>query len=150
MQMTMITPSYGPDFDRCKMLVNSVNKYVPDTVEHVLLVDQRDEAQFQKLASSRTRVMTVESVLPWWIMRLPMARRWWFSFKSMPVRNWILQQVVKLGVGEHIESANYMFVDSDVSFIRPMNLGEFTDEQGKLVLYRNPTMGRTDMHAPGT
>ena len=148
MQMTMITPSYGPDFERCRLLVDSVNKHVPDTVEHVLLVDRRDAALFGRLAGSRTRVMTVESVLPWWIFRVPGARRWWFSAKSAPVRNWVLQQIVKLGVGEHIESENYMFVDSDVSFIRPMDPEAFADEEGNTVLYRNPSMGRTAMHAP--
>lgn len=146
--MTMITPSYGPDYERCKLLVESVNRNVPESIEHVLIVDKRDAPLFRSLSSSRTRVITVESVLPAWLFRLPMARRWWFSFKSLPVRNWILQQVVKLGVGEHIESESYMFVDSDVAFIRPMDPSDFVDPDGRLVLYRNTGMGRTDMHAP--
>jgi hypothetical protein len=147
MQMTMITPSYAPDFERCRLLCESIDRFVPKSMEHVLLIDSRDEAMFKPLENSRTRIILKESVMPWWIKRTPFSRKWWLSFKSQPVRGWILQQLVKLGVGEYIESENYLMLDSDVTFIRPLDPACFFDEDKNLALHCVPGVGQTAMHA---
>jgi hypothetical protein len=146
MKFAIITPSYGPDFERAELLANSVKELVSADVEHLLLVDRRDVPQFNVLRGPRTRVLEVESILPWWIRRMPGARRWWLSLKTLPIRNWILQQVVKLSVGEHIDADNYLFVDSDVSFIRPFNPNEFVDSENNLRLFRVPNAARQESH----
>ena len=74
MKTAIVTPSYGPDFDRCRLLVESVKAFVPGGVEHVLLIDRKDVPAFRPLAGPRTRIVAVEDVLPWWVRRIPGAR----------------------------------------------------------------------------
>jgi len=117
----IITPSFRGDFVRCQLLVESIQRFVPDHVKHYLVVDRRDMSIFHPLQSNRTRLLVVEELLPWWIMRLPRLRRFWWSFRSLPIRNWILQQIVKLSV-PHVVPEEYLFyVDSDVFFVRPFD-----------------------------
>ncbi len=137
MRYALITPSYGPDFERCRLLCQTVERHVTGEFEHHLIVDARDKALFSQLAGPRTRVVTVESVMPWWLRRLPATRRWWFNFKGLPVRNWILQQLVKLSAAEYLNADAYCFVDSDVSFIRPFDVKELAPD-GQLRLFRVP------------
>lgn len=147
MKLTMITPSYGPDFDRCKLLCESFDKYVDESIRHVLIVDRRDRAQFAPLASSRREIRVVEEIVPWWIKRLPFARKWWLSMVGMPVRNWILQQLVKLSV-DQIEGADgYIFVDSDVAFFRPFHQSELVSGNA-LKLFRVPDVANYPTHWP--
>ena len=146
MRFVIVTPSFGPDFERCRLLVESVKEFVPGTVEHLLLVDRQDVPQFSQLAGPRTRVVEVESVLPRWIMRVPGGRRWWLSLKTLPVRNWILQQVAKLAVGEHIDADAYLFTDSDVTLIRPFDPAEYLNPHGRLRLFRVPGAAQLPTH----
>jgi hypothetical protein len=143
----MITPSFAPDFQRCKLLVESVRDFVTSIEDHVLLVDRRDVPLFRELAGPKTRLIEVESILPRWVMRLPGARRWWLSLKTWPIRNWILQQVVKLGVAEHLDADVYMFVDSDVTMIRPFDASEMIQPDGNVRLFRVPGAAQFESHA---
>lgn len=124
MKLALVTPSFKPDFERCKLLCQSVDKWVDPSIEHHIIVDKRDLPLFSQLQNHRTRLRTVEEMIPSWIRRLPGASRWWLSLKTIPVRNWILQQLVKLSVAEHVDARGYIFVDSDVCFVRP-----FSDQQ---------------------
>ena len=118
----IITPTFAPDLERCRLLVRSVQKFVSPAVTHYLVVDQRDLPLFRQCAGPRTHLMEVESVLPARVMRLPFARRWWFSLKTPPIRNWILQQVVKIAMAQHLPEEVMVLVDSDVTFIRAFSL----------------------------
>jgi hypothetical protein len=63
----------------------------------------------------------VEDIVPCWIRRVPGVRRLWFSFRTLPIRNWILQQIVKLSVAKVVPAEVLFFVDSDVFFCAPFN-----------------------------
>ncbi|MFO0953739.1 MAG: DUF6492 family protein [Isosphaeraceae bacterium] len=145
MSYAIVTPSYGPDFERCRLLCESVERFVGGDYRHYLVVDDRDRPLFRKLEGPRTEVLTVEEVMPWWLRRLPCARRWWFSFKTPPVRNWILQQLVKLSVGEFIDADNYVFIDSDVAVVRPFEV-EALSPGGRLRLFRVEGVARKMPH----
>ena len=147
MKYAIVTPSYAPDFERCRLLSETVERHVTGNYHHYLIVDHRDRQQFQSLEGPRTTVVTVESVVPWWLRRPPLARRWWLSLKTPPVRNWILQQVVKLSVAEFIEADAYIFVDSDVAFIRPLCV-ETLSQDGGLLLFRVEGAARLPTHGP--
>lgn len=147
MSYAIVTPSYGPDFERCRLLCDSVNRHVSGDFHHYVIVDDRDRGLFRSLEGENRTVLTVESVMPWWLRRLPMARRWWFSFKTPPVRNWILQQLVKLSVAEFIDAEAYVFVDSDVAFIRPFAV-EALSHNGLLRLFRVPGAAQLPTHFP--
>ena len=114
----MITPSFRLDRDRCALLVESVQRFVASDVIHYLVVDRRDVSLFRGLVSRRTKILVVEDLLPWWIHRIPGVRRFWWSWRSPPVRNWILQQVVKIAVANAIDQDVLLYVDSDTFFVK--------------------------------
>lgn len=120
-EFAVITPSYTPDFDRCKLLARSVQKFVQPAT-HYIIVTQQDYPLFKQLRGPTTEILVVESLIPRWLFKMPFVKNGWFSLKTPPVRNWILQQIVKLSAGYQIEKDVLIYVDSDLSFIRPLDL----------------------------
>jgi hypothetical protein len=118
----LITPSYAPDFERCCLLTQSINKFIKPVVNHYIIVDKRDFSLFQKLRNQHTFIISKESLLPWWIYRLPLPQNFWLSFKTIPVRGWVIQQIVKIAAAQQINADLAVFIDSDVAFVRPFNL----------------------------
>ena len=141
----LITPSYAPDFELCSLLKESLDKFVKGAYTHYILVDRKDLELFEKLRGPRTELLSVESLLPSWIFRLPFAKRWWFGLRSLPIRNWILQQLVKLSLGEHLKEEAFVFIDSDNALIRPFELGSLV-RGGALRLFRVPGGGKIESH----
>jgi hypothetical protein len=117
----LITPSFRLDFERCALLAESVRRFVPGAAPHYLVVDRRDVRIFRALEGPRTRLLVVEDIVPWWIARLPRIRRFWWSWRSRPIKNWILQQIVKLSVASVVREDVLYFVDSDVLFVAPFD-----------------------------
>ncbi len=120
--LALVTLSYGPDYQRCQLLVESVGQLSKTPVRHYIIVDQQDYSEFKSLANPSTEILTVESLLPPWIRRFPLMNRAWLSFKTPPIRNWVLQQLVKLSFARCAPEAITVFVDSDVAFVRPFDL----------------------------
>jgi hypothetical protein len=135
MRWVMITPSYGPDFARCEILCRSIDLCVPDSIPHLLIVDRRDLAAFSPLQSKRRQIIAVEDLLPWWIWRPPLARRWWLNLRGKPIRNWVLQQIVKIQAASTVDADAVLFLDSDVTFIRPFSPHQL-EKNGKVALTR--------------
>nr|MBA3922383.1 hypothetical protein [Nostocaceae cyanobacterium] len=121
----MITPSYAPDFERCRLLCQSVQEFISPAVTHYIVVGQRDKKLFSQLQNRNTEIITVQSLLPSWIQRIPVVENVWFSWKTMPVRGWLLQQIVKIAVAQHLSQDVLVCIDSDVAFIRPFSLQRF-------------------------
>lgn len=114
-----VTPSYRGDFERCRLLCESTTRFLPEGIEHVLIVDRRDFDLFSTLQNGTVRIVEAESLLPWWIFRVPGVRGWWASLRSLPVRNWIYQQMLKLSAFQVTDAEIIQFVDSDVTLTRP-------------------------------
>lgn len=133
----LITPSYAPDFERCQLLCLTREQCLPSDVKHYIVVDRRDVPLFKQLSNQTTEILVVEDILPWWIKRIPLAKQGWVSLKSLPIRNWILQQVVKLSIAQIVDEDILGFVDSDAAFIRAFDPQDFVRE-GKVRLYREP------------
>ncbi|MFK5986012.1 MAG: DUF6492 family protein [Pseudomonadota bacterium] len=122
MDISLITPSFAPDFERCKLLCESVDKFVSNYKKHIIIVDRCDYELFKSLENSKTEIVIKEDILPKWLKKIPYAKKWWFSFKTIPVRGWIIQQIVKLSVAEFVDADVYIFADSDMVFIRPFDV----------------------------
>jgi Family of unknown function (DUF6492) len=135
-QFALITPSYWRDFERCKLLVESVEHCLTDASRHYLVVDRRDVPLFQPLTSSRTHLLVVEDLLPTWIFRAPGLKKWWLSLRTLPIRNWILQQLVKLSVCDAIDEDVLVFCDSDNTLLRPFDLSLRLMQDDRLALLR--------------
>jgi hypothetical protein len=120
----IITPSYTPDFERCRLLCHSIDKFIFPVVKHYIIVDQRDLKLFKQLESSTREIITKESILPWWIKRLPIftQKNIWLSLKTVPLRGWLIQQLTKMAIAQYIQEDVLIFIDSDVAFVRPFDL----------------------------
>lgn len=131
----LITPSFRLDFDRCALLRESVERWVAPHVRHYLVVDRRDVELFKPLLSSRTELLVVEDIVPPWVVRIPGIRRFWFSFRTRPLKNWILQQLVKLSMPGVVGEDVLLYTDSDVFFCQSYDPRDY-ERDGKVPLLR--------------
>ena len=107
MRTALITPSYLPDLHRCELMLDTAHKHVSGMVGHFILVDQSDMPHFAHLRSPNVTLVAKEDILPSWIRKAPLTSKWWLSAKTLPVRGWILQQIIKLAVAHHIDADAY-------------------------------------------
>jgi hypothetical protein len=144
-----MTCSFRGDFEICRVLCESVNRFVPNTIEHWLIVPDADQAMFEPLATARCKIVTESSVLPRWFVRMPMPPPRWRGLLhlprrdiyltpfSLPVRGWIFQQIRKIAATIAAKSNIIVHVDSDAAFIRPLKLERLV-HGGKIHLFRDP------------
>jgi Family of unknown function (DUF6492) len=118
----ILTPTYPPDLERCRLLVESLGHCAP-AVRHYLIVDRRDVACFRPLASARTIIVESEAILEPSFRRIPTRHGYWFNFRGLPVRGWMLQQMLKIGLANIVTEPILVCCDSDVAFIRPFDHG---------------------------
>jgi Family of unknown function (DUF6492) len=137
LSFAIVTPSYAPDYERCRLLSWSISQFVSPAITHYIVVDRRDLQLFNRLKKPNTEIITVESLIPWWIQRVPFLKNGWFSLKTPPIRNWLLQQIVKNAIAEYVPQDILVFADSDTALIRPLNLNNFTRD-GRVRLFREP------------
>jgi hypothetical protein len=137
-----ITPSYAPDFHRCKLLCWSIEQFVSAPVKHYIVVENKDLSLFQQLANERTIILTKEEILPTWIKRIPFLDRKniWLNFKGYKtgnwlVRGWLIQQIVKLAAAQYVNEEVLIFLDSDVAFIDHFDVYSLIND-GKVRLFR--------------
>lgn len=135
----IVTPSYPPDFERCKLLVESLAHCAPQ-FRHYLIIDRRDRAMFRVLESDRTTIIESEDVLSSTFVRLPLPQGYWFNWRGLPVRGWIVQQMRKIAIANVIDAENLIYVDSDTAFIRPFGEHEL-EVEGRLGLLDTDFLG---------
>ena len=137
-RMTLITPSFAPDFDLCVDLRRSVLDNAPDSASHQIIVYREDLKLFDRLAGPRTHIQCKADFLPTSFVVVPFTD---FAINLRrpfpPVRGWILQQVVKLAAVAASECDVVVVVDSDVEFIKPFAVETFARD-GCVRFYRKP------------
>lgn len=155
----MLTLSFAGDHERCRVLCETADRFVPASVEHVLAVPSADLALFRPLGGGRRRLVAQEELLPSWLMRLPMPgppwRQWlrlprrnvYLSLRGMPVRGWIAQQIMKIVGAARAGVDIVLHCDSDSAFVRPLTAAHL-GRDGRVRLLRVPGAGDTPMHAP--
>ncbi|MDP4593246.1 MAG: DUF6492 family protein [Beijerinckiaceae bacterium] len=149
--ISLVTCSFSGDLDICKLLCESVNRFVSADIPHILYVPAQDMHLFQPLASVRRLIRTQESLLPRWFFKLPMPGPHWrkrlhlprrniyLTPWSLPVRGWIAQQIMKIAATLLSSTQVVVHVDSDNAFIRPLDRRQIVQD-GLVRLYRNPQM----------
>jgi hypothetical protein len=137
-RMSIITPSFAPDFELCADLNRSVLEYSPESVHHHIFVPRSDLKLFGRLAGPRTHIRCESDLLPPSFVRAPFSK---FTVNLrrpfLPVRGWILQQVIKLAAVAASEDDVVLLVDSDIEFIRPFSAETFA-RNGVVRFYRKP------------
>jgi hypothetical protein len=136
----VVTASYAPDFERCRLLCETLDRHVSGVAHHHILVEHRDVALFRQLENSRRTVVDERDLLPRWLRVFddPMSlfrRRIWLSFKTQPLRGWHVQQLRRIAIAAHAREDVLVFCDSDVAFVKPFDLSVFWHD-GKVRLFR--------------
>src|ERR1700692_1525154 len=116
MTYAIVTPSYWMDVERCRFLLESVERWVPPWVRHYLIIARRDVPLFKPMLSSRTTLLVVEDIIPRWLFRVAGLRHFWISLRTRPVKNWILQQIVKLSAPARLAEEVLLYPDSAMLF----------------------------------
>lgn len=137
-RMSIITPSFAPDFELCADLHRSVLECSPESVHHHIIVPRSDLKLFRRLAGPRTHIRSEADFLPSSFTSVPFTK---FTINLRqpfpPVRNWILQQVIKLAAVAASEDDVVLVVDSDIEFIRPFDVETFV-RNDVVRFYRKP------------
>lgn len=122
-------------------MCESIDRYVAEDVWHYIFVRDGDLELFKSLESCRRIILPESSVLPRWLINLPfrfMGHYFRISPFTMPVRGWIVQQIVKLSVWKVIDARFDVFLnmDSECVFMKPFNPDIMLNEKGELGIYR--------------
>ena len=154
---SLVTCSFRGDLEVCRLLCETIDRFAPPNMVHWLYVPKADVALFADLASSRRKIATQESLLPWWFRKAPMPRPAWrarlrlprrnvyITPFSLPVRGWIAQQIMKISAAANADTEIVVHVDSDNAFIRPLRMENLA--RGAFVrLYRHPEMVARSSH----
>lgn len=138
-KVAIITQSYKNDFKECKLLCESIDKFAP-IIDHYIFVNDEDIDMFQVFKYGRHQVFKKSTILPWFLIRVPwkmMGHHFHVSPLTIPVREWIIQQICKLGVFEVIgdEYEAVFNIDSETVFMKPFDL-DMWKKEGKYLIYR--------------
>lgn len=125
----IVTASYAPDFERCAILCETIDRHVTGHSCHYLLVDTVDAPLFRRLEGPGRRVITETELLPAWLRRLPTAlspggRRVWVSPFTLPLHGWHVQQIKRIAVAALLDDDGLLFCDSDTAFVRDYDLSD--------------------------
>ncbi len=147
----LVTASYAPDFERCKLLCETVDHHVTGMAHHYILVEQRDVAQFRQLERQGRTVVDERDLLPPWLHPVddPLSmfrRRIWLSGRTLPLRGWHVQQLRRIAIAGHTDADVLVYVDSDVAFLKPFDCAAFSREGETRLFRRNGGLPATEDH----
>lgn len=136
----IVTASYAPDFERCRLLCETIDQHVTGFSRHYLLVAHEDVALFRQLENTRRVVVDERDLLPGWLhsFRDPTSlfrRRIWLSLRTKPLRGWHVQQLRRIGIAAHSGEDALVFCDSDVVVLKPFDCASLW-RGGDLRLFR--------------
>jgi hypothetical protein len=125
-----VTASYAPDFERCRLLCETLDRHVSGAAHHYILVEHRDIKPFRQLENGRRSIVDERELLPRWLHAFddPLSlfrRRVWLSLKTQPLRGWHVQQLRRIAIAAHAGEDVLIFCDSDVAFLKPFDCGTF-------------------------
>ncbi|KXF78652.1 hypothetical protein ATN84_02380 [Paramesorhizobium deserti] len=128
MKTAIATASYAGDFERCKLLCETLDAHVTGFTKHYLLVESGDVGLFRQLENAHRVVVDERDLLPAWLKAWPDPltrgrRRIWFSPRILPLRGWHVQQMRRIALAAHIDDDAIFYADSDVAFLRSFDVG---------------------------
>jgi hypothetical protein len=136
----VVTASYAPDFERCRLLCETMDRHVGGMAHHYILVEGRDVALFRQLEGAGRTVVDERDILPSWLRVFDdplsgLRRRIWLSLRTRPLRGWHVQQLRRIAIAAHVAQDVLIYCDSDVAFLRPLELSRFR-QGGRTRLFR--------------
>ena len=114
MRTAVVTASYASDFERCRLLCDSLDRRLSGDWCHYILVEAADLARFAALRGPRRLIVDEREILPNWLKPFPDPlsfgrRRVWLSPFTPPLRGWHVQQLRRLGMGRLLSEGNDLF-----------------------------------------
>lgn len=127
MRNAIVTASYAPDFERCRILCETIDRQATGYDCHYILVDAPDADLFRQLEGPKRRVVLDTELLPWWLKRMPAAlspggRRLWLSPVTAPLHGWHVQQLKRIAIAAHVEEDGLLYCDSDTALVKPFDV----------------------------
>lgn len=140
MSAAIVTASYAGDYERCRLLCASIDRYVTGWSTHYILVDVIDRPLFQTLESDRRRIISERQLFPEWLRSWPDPltlgrRRVWTGPGAMrrgipPLRGWHAQQLRKLALPLLAREDVFLYADSDVVFLKAFDTSALVGPEG--------------------
>jgi hypothetical protein len=123
MRTAVITASYAKDFERCRLLCDSLDQHLKGDWTHYILVERGDVGQFAALSGTRRHIIDEREILPGWLRPFPDPfnlgrRRVWLSPFTPPLRGWHVQQLRRMAMGRMLSEETMFSADSDVVLMR--------------------------------
>ncbi len=127
-----VTQSYSKDIRECGLLCESMDRFAGPDVLHYIIVNDEDYDLFKSdPAFAGRHIHRKSELMPRYMMRFPFAvlgHHYLVSPFTIPVREWIVQQICKLAIFElmppDIEAV--VNVDSECVFLRPFGLDDIS------------------------
>lgn len=140
MRTAVITASYAADFERCRLLCDSMDARLRGNWNHYILVEQKDLSLFRTLQNTKRHVVDERQILPDWLRPFPDPlsmgrRRIWLGPHAVPLRGWHVQQLRRLGMGRLLDEETIFSADSDVALLREFDPASLWDGD-RLRLFR--------------
>ncbi|SOE18205.1 hypothetical protein SAMN05877838_3123 [Hoeflea halophila] len=140
MKTAVMTASWSADLDRCRLMCESLDRFLSGDWHHYLLVEPADVTLFSPLEGPRRTVVSEADLFPWWLRSFPDPlslgrRRLWLSPFSVPLRGWHAQQIRRMALARHIDADMLLSVDSDVVMVRSYDPSRMWMD-GNMVMYR--------------
>ena len=141
MKTAIVTASYHADFERFRLLCETLDTHVTGYTKHYVLVEDRDVPLFRQLQSPRRVIIGEKDLLPSWLKVFPDPltmgrRRIWLSLKTKPLRGWHVQQFRRIAIADLVEDDAFLYLDSDVAFLRPYDCSQLWRDDALRLLIR--------------
>jgi Family of unknown function (DUF6492) len=148
MKAALITPTYAPDRQILDITCEQVDRFCEGDIEHYIIPRRAEKMLFQHLQGRRRHIVFLEELFDISIRHLPFrvrGRELFIVNHRMPVRGWVLQQVVKLCAPQITDADIFLYLDSDVLPVRPFSSLNFVVD-GKVWFQRHPGRANVGRH----
>ena len=141
MKFCFVTQSYKADYNECSLLCKSIDRFAKG-IDHFIFVNDEDFGLFQNLNYGSHKIYKKSSILPWYLVRIPwkiLGHKFYVSFWTYPVREWIVQQICKLGIFEIVGNCYdaVFHIDSECIFMRHFDISQWY-VNGKYEIFKIP------------
>ncbi|WP_245414159.1 DUF6492 family protein [Nitratireductor sp. StC3] len=136
----LVTASYAPDFERCRLLCETIDRHVTGHSRHYILVAHADVPLFRALETTNRVVIDERDILPAWLRVVPdptslFRRKFWLSMRTKPLRGWHVQQLRRIAIAAHADEDALVYCDSDVVILKDFDCARFWKD-GQVRLFR--------------
>jgi len=130
--LAVLTPSFRGDAGLFADLHESVMAKTARSVVHHVVVPPSDAHLFRQYAGARCRVWTHRDLLPRHSVSVPYASGLTLNLRRpwLPVRGWVVQQIMKMAGTAAIDARAVLIIDSDAVLLREPTLDRFTRNGG--------------------